>query len=207
MGRVGGSEVPGVGSSAPCSLWPVREVSCRGSFQDPEQMERRPLSLLTVPDTVVKKGPYTDCHLSSSNLRKRQICWIQVTPVTEEIHKNVWFCSKIRWNGKIYKSFRMVFWHTPCCLVLSTPGLERLDRLAQLNWTSSGQRLVFYSWNRLSLLPSSSAPGWKASHCPEVAGLKYYINSHCGEIVQDIFLISLWFMSLSQLKPLIFGIS
>lgn len=100
-----------------------------------------------------------------------------------------------------------VFWHTPCCLVLSTPGLERLDRLAQLNWTSSGQRLVFYSWNRLSLLPSSSAPGWKASHCPEVAGLKYYINSHCGEIVQDIFLISLWFMSLSQLKPLIFGIS
>lgn len=64
---MGGSEVPGVGSSAPCLLLPEREVSCRGSFQDPEQMEHRLLSLLTAPDTVVKKGPYTDCHLSSNN--------------------------------------------------------------------------------------------------------------------------------------------
>lgn len=86
------------------SIYRVKTVE---SFQDPEQIEHNQLSLLFMPNIVVKKWLWAIFHLNSNNSEEEADSWIQVTSIVEEIRNNFWFYSKIRSNTKIYKSFQM----------------------------------------------------------------------------------------------------
>lgn len=86
------------------SIYRVKTVE---SFQDPEQIEQNQLSLLFMPNTVVKKWLWAIFHLNSNNSEEEANSWIQVTSIVEETRNNFWFYSKIRSNTKIYKSFQM----------------------------------------------------------------------------------------------------
>lgn len=86
------------------SIYRVKTVE---SFQVPEQIEHNQLSLLFMPNIVVKKWLWAIFHLNSNNLEEEADSWIQVTSIVEETRNNFWFYSKIRSNTKIYKSFQM----------------------------------------------------------------------------------------------------
>lgn len=86
------------------SIYRVKTVE---SFQDPKQIEHNQLSLLFMPNIVVKKWLWAIFHLNSNNSEEEANCWIQVTSIVEETRNNVWFYSKIRSNTKIYKSLQM----------------------------------------------------------------------------------------------------
>lgn len=85
------------------SIYRVKAVE---SFQDPEQIEHNQLSLLFMPNTVVKKWLWAIFHLNSNNSEEEANSWIQVTSIVET-RNNFWFYSKIRSNTKICKSFQM----------------------------------------------------------------------------------------------------